>query len=396
MVLQSNIGKEKSMKKVTCPFEKLTAQDLQKELSNRQVDSKDKSTKKDLYPMLKLTLKGTKRVPILLFYNPSADLEHLNLSFYEVAMIEPMHDIAGHTENILTELPHHMRPKDKKLFDKSFSICKAEKERRMCCDWRKILLVLTLSLNGIDGKVLRLLKTLSEVQRILYLRDDQRTPVKVLWLHNSCFEHYILMKEIFRGKLIALTRERLYGKYMHNLLVHSPIQYRVVSGDSINTEDEERQFNEIKNICKGTTNNKPGHFISNVIVWMKCESDAKQKFDYVKSIDNTGREINSMGNQLVKHCRNSLFEYKYIQKHFDDWQSHLQQIADFLSFDENIWWEKNDFGVEFFDVPENQVKLAYHPKIHHFRSSNISTVTRMLEDHWSTILKTLPFLLTNF
>ena len=177
------------MKKVTCPFEKLTAQDL------RQVDFKDKSTKKDLYPMLKLTLKGTKRVAILLFYNPSADLEHLNLSFYEVAMIEPMH-VAGHIENILTALPHHMRPKDKGLFDKSFSICKAEKERRRCCDWRKKLLVLTLSLNGIDGKVLRLLKTLSEVQRILYLRDDQRTAVEVLRLHNSCFEHYILMKEL--------------------------------------------------------------------------------------------------------------------------------------------------------------------------------------------------------
>ena len=255
-------------------------------------------------------------------------------------MIEPMHVAAGHIENILTELPHHMRPKDKELFDKSFSICKAEKERRRCCDWRKILLVLTLSLNVIDGKDLRLLKTLSEVQRILYLRDDQRTDVEVLRLHNSCFEHYILMKEIFTGKLIALTRERLYGKYMHNLLVHSPIQYRVVSGDSINTEDEERQFNEIKNICKGTTNNKPGHFIGNIIVRMKCESNAKQKFDYVKSIDNTVREINSMGNQLVKHCRNSLFEYKYIQKHFDDWQPHLQRIAGFLSFGENIWWEK--------------------------------------------------------
>ena len=76
------------------------------------------------------------------------------------------------------------------------------------------------------------------------------------------------MKEIFRGKLIALTRERLYGKYMHNLLVHAPIQYRFVSVDSINTEDEERQFNEIKNTCKGTTNNKPGHFIGNIIV--KC------------------------------------------------------------------------------------------------------------------------------
>ena len=94
-----------------------------------------------------------------------------------------------------------------------------------------------------------------------------------------------------------------------------------------------------------------------------------------------------MGNQLVKYRRNSLFEYKYIQKHFDDWQSHLQRISDFLIFGENMWWEKNDFGVEFFDVPDNQPKLVYHPKIHHFRSSNISTVTRMLKDHWSTILK---------
>ena len=48
---------------------------------------------------------------------------------------------------------------------------------------------------------------------------------------------------------------------------------------------------------------------------------------------------------------------------------------------------KNDFGVEIFDVPDNQPKLVYHPKIYHFRSSSISTVTRMLEDHWSTILK---------
>ena len=206
-----------------------------------------------------------------------------------------------------------MCPKDKELFVKSFSICKAEKEQR-CCDWRNILLVRTLSLDCIDGKILRLLKTLSEVQRVLYLRDDQRTAVEVLRLHYSCLEHYILMKEILRGKLIALTRERLYEKYMHNLLVHAPIQYRFVSGDSINTEDEERQFNEFKNICKGTTNNKPGHF-----------------------------------------------EYKYIQKHFDDWQSHLKRIADFISFGENIWWEKNDFG------PDNQPKLVYHPKIHHFR-----------------------------
>ena len=38
----------------------------------------------------------------------------------------------------------------------------------------------------------------------------------------------------------------------------------------------------------------------------------------------------------------------------------LRRIVDFLSFGENIWWEKNDFSVEFFDVPENQVKLGIY------------------------------------
>ena len=91
------------------------------------------------------------------------------------------------------------------------------------------------------------------------------------------------------------------------------------------TEDEQRQFNEIKNICKGTTNNKPGHFIGNIIVRMKCESSAKPTFYYVKSIDNNVRKINSMCNQLVIYRRNSLFEYKYIQKHFDYCQPPLQR-----------------------------------------------------------------------
>ena len=44
MVLQENIGKERSMKKVTCPLENLNADDLRKELSKRKVDFKGNST----------------------------------------------------------------------------------------------------------------------------------------------------------------------------------------------------------------------------------------------------------------------------------------------------------------------------------------------------------------
>ena len=95
----------------------------------------------------------------------------------------------------------------------------------------------------IDGLVHKLLRTLSEIQRILYLGDDFRTPKEILRLHNICFAHFALIKKIMPiGLSSKLTRDKLYGKYMHNLLVHAPIQYRTVSGESMNCEDEEHIY----------------------------------------------------------------------------------------------------------------------------------------------------------
>ena len=37
-----------------------------------------------------------------------------------------------------------------------------------------------------------------------------------------------------------MTRDKIYGKYLHNLLVHAPLQYCLVSRESINCEDKER------------------------------------------------------------------------------------------------------------------------------------------------------------
>ena len=48
-----------------------------------------------------------------------------------------------------------------------------------------------------------------------------------------------------------MTRDKPFGKYAHNLLVHAPIQYRIISGESINAEEEERTFNTIQCINKG-------------------------------------------------------------------------------------------------------------------------------------------------
>ena len=97
--------------------------------------------------------------------------------------------------------------------------------------------------DDIDGLVHKLLRTLSEIQSILYLGDDFRTPNEILRLHNNCFAHFALIKKIMPiGLSSKLTCDKLFGKYMHNLLVHAPIQYRTVGRASINREDEVRIY----------------------------------------------------------------------------------------------------------------------------------------------------------
>ena len=84
------------------------------ELKSRNVNLEyTKATEKDLLPILKKELRGTKRVPVLLFANPLVDLKILGLNKYEMSMVECMHDIAGHIDNVLVELPHHLKIDDK-------------------------------------------------------------------------------------------------------------------------------------------------------------------------------------------------------------------------------------------------------------------------------------------
>ena len=167
---------------------------------------------------------------------------------------------------------------------------------------------------------------------------------------------------------------------MHNLLVHAPLQYRLVSGESINCEAEERYFNSIKRITKGTSNNRPGHLIGNLVVRQRVESRCNDEYVFCAKSNTVVTDIN-MISKLLNDIQNiSLFTYDFIKNNTVNWQSHLERISDFLLLGEGVWWQKNEFGIEFFDC-HNQAEKSepLNPKVHHFRSSNISTVTNDLE-----------------
>ena len=101
------------------------------EVKSGNLDIKNlKATKKDILPIVKKELKGSQRVPILLFNNPKIDMKYLGLSKYEISMMECMHDIAGHIDNTLEELPRHLNITDKQTFDEILYVYHSEKDKK--------------------------------------------------------------------------------------------------------------------------------------------------------------------------------------------------------------------------------------------------------------------------
>ena len=120
-------------------------------------------------------------------------------------------------------------------------------------DKRKMLLYVFVNLYGkVTNKVILLLRSLADIQKIVYLKETNRISQNILRLHNSCYMHFVLLREIIGFNLVKVTREKLYGKNSYNLLVHAPLQFRIINRDSINCEGKERFFNTIKSITKST------------------------------------------------------------------------------------------------------------------------------------------------
>ena len=258
-IIFGKYGKKYSMEGKVKPLAQLSCEEIKEELISRHILTKE-TTKINLEKILKKDLKGCIRVPILLKNKPLSNLSSLNLEKYEIALMEPMHDIGGHINNIFEELPYHLSKQDQKKFNDSWMMSYKQKEMQRNCDRRKSLLTIVVNLDGeIDHKAICLLKSLVEIQRILYLGEEGRTSREILRLHNSCFTHFVQLKEVIGFHLPKLTREKLYGKYMHNLLVHSPIQYRLINGQSVNCEGEERFFNTIKQITRSTSSYNRKH-----------------------------------------------------------------------------------------------------------------------------------------
>ena len=167
---------------------------------------------------------------------------------------------------------------------------KGKKEVKPCVDYRASLLKVTHLMKGrLPDDFQVILDTLAEIQEILYSYDEQCSSRTVLRLYNLTFWHAVMLKIVLGTQMKSLTTCKFYGKYFHGLISHSPLQHRLMSGASMNTEDEERIINKIIRITNTTSSKHPGHVIGNALIRLQVEKEVSSNDETI--VQNQLREI---------------------------------------------------------------------------------------------------------
>jgi hypothetical protein len=385
LVLKGPYGKKNSLKKASKPFQDLNKDELIRELSARGIY--EGNTKEELQNLLKEELHGVQRVPALLYPNPEVPLDEINCGNYEILGFEPLHDISHHIENVLTELPSHLPKKEASELNALTEFCIGGKETKRAFDYRCALILISNQIRGkINTQAQLFLDTLVEIQEIAYAAEAQRTPRSVLRFHNLTWYHGMLCRMVIGFHLKKLTVRKFYGTYFHNITSHAPIQNRLISGRSANTEEQERIFNAITNITRTTSSFHPDHIISNILVRLQAEKDlaARHKASLVqKQQDHVSKLASSLPN-----LPNTVIPREILVNHPSSWQAHLERISDFLLVGKGFWWDESDNGdIHFTDAKGNPESLERGPLLHHFRSSTFKSEETYLKKCWLKCLE---------
>ena len=70
-----------------------------------------------------------------------------------------------------------------------------------------------------------------------------------------------------------MTSRLLSGEYSHDITCYAAKIYRLVSGKAAKSEEEERIFQTLKEICNNTSNHHHGHVLINNMIRLQVREE---------------------------------------------------------------------------------------------------------------------------
>lgn len=379
LVLQGKFGCASNTLK---PLENLKAENLRQELETRGYDT-TRMLRPEMQQLLSSILKGAQRVPTLLTLNPKQSLSSLNLLKYEVMDCEPLHDFKGHASHLLTELTKllsgQLQKECRKIIETTAAKPASGTQLRLACI--KVYLRLLKESSDIDSRLIDLMRTIVKISHILYQQDSERTPKAVLQLYNVTWVHHHLCLDLI-GTPKEITTTKFYGVYLHDLVVHAPLQYHLVCLRSTNSESQERLFSQAKNISQRNTNRKPENVLPNILLSLQAREKTETHQNTIKRQDSS---VAIAARQIPEYTGTTL-STAYTDARQSSWQAHLERIATFLKQGEGVWWRKEGEYFIFSDADTDCGAQPVGPNLLHFRSNTLKDVAEVSKCAWQQIL----------
>ena len=372
---------------VVKPFESLTLGNLQNELRKRGCVEID-LPKQKLVQKLKEILEGVQRVPSLLLSNPKADLSHYNLDHYTILPCEPLHDLKGHLNNLLSNISSLLTDQlktdvhdliQRTVYWKDSGHTGADMRVGLLRVYHVLLKAAESgTLNDSDG-VLNLIRTAVCISDILYSPPEERTPRNILRFYNACWFHHELCVSLFP----SLIGSKFFGLYFHSLLTHAPLQFEIVCLRSVNTEANERLFHSVKSVAEKCTNRHPSNVIPKVLMHVQAK-ELEGNLIGTPS-DSQDHRVSQEAKGLPPHV-GTIFSRVFVEKHASSFQAHSERISTFLLPGRGVWWERDDENIMFKDGDDHPMFKDEGPPLNYFRSCHLSDVQCTASHAWDKLL----------
>lgn len=175
-----------------------------------------------------------------------------------------------------------------------------------------------------------------------------------------------------------MTARKFFGCHFHSLTIHAPQTFRIFCLHSLIPEQEERSFGDLRLISLRTSSRQCGKIIDNAVLRYNMQQ-SEQRNSYRKQ-----ESIISHQAKLLPSTEDSKFPLKLIQSRPYLFQTHLEQIADFLLLGKNYWWSTVEDNIIFFDGRSSHNRPL--PQIQHFRSETMQSHQKEIKLAWNKCL----------
>ena len=177
--------------------------------------------------------------------------------------------------------------------------------------------------------------------------------------HNKLMYLYFEF-QIF-GKVKATKIRSMFGMPLHSIASHFAIWYRIAPLRSINAEEKERVFKDVKVATNNASNHHHDNVVTNSLIRYQ---EKKKKDDPTSSFERQDSSVSPAYRKLP--ARNSTeIPIELINKHPTAFSAHRKRIADYLVTD--TWHFTNDAGCLTFVDGDQDPDYHAKPIKRHFR-----------------------------